>query len=104
MRECTADRPGVRGVRHPPAPGGAGPPPVAQAGGQPADARPGARRDNPPPPTARFAVLAASAEALAHDLHLRRGWVKVGELSGPPHGVDLLALPLPRPSSGPAPR
>ncbi|MBB5931412.1 hypothetical protein [Streptomyces echinatus] len=49
-------------------------------------------------------MLAASAEALAHDLHLRRGWVKVGELSGPPHGVDLLALPLPRPSSGPAPR
>ncbi|MFJ4578762.1 hypothetical protein [Streptomyces echinatus] len=49
-------------------------------------------------------MLAASAEAPAHALYLRWGWVKVGELSGPPHGVDLLALPLSRPSSGPAPR
>ncbi|GGW71106.1 hypothetical protein GCM10010503_55620 [Streptomyces lucensis JCM 4490] len=42
----------------------------------------------------RFAVLAASTRAPAHDMYLRWGWAKAGELAGPPYGVALLALPL----------
>ncbi|NXY94062.1 GNAT family N-acetyltransferase [Streptomyces sp. BR123] len=41
-----------------------------------------------------FAVLAASNGASARAMYRRWGWTKVGELTGPPHGVDLLALPL----------
>ncbi|MET9887058.1 GNAT family N-acetyltransferase [Streptomyces sp. NPDC006430] len=41
-----------------------------------------------------FAVLAASSRASARAMYRRWGWTKVGELTGPPHGVDLLALPL----------
>ncbi|MCX5149876.1 GNAT family N-acetyltransferase [Streptomyces sp. NBC_00320] len=44
--------------------------------------------------TEPFAVLAASSRASARELYRRWGWTKVGELTGPPHGVDLLALPL----------
>ncbi|MFJ9645938.1 GNAT family N-acetyltransferase [Streptomyces sp. NPDC004244] len=44
--------------------------------------------------TEPFAVLAASSRASARDLYRRWGWTKVGELGGPPDGVDLLALPL----------
>jgi GNAT superfamily N-acetyltransferase len=40
------------------------------------------------------AVLAASTRAPAHTMYLRWGWSKVGELAGPPDGVDLLARPL----------
>jgi GNAT superfamily N-acetyltransferase len=41
-----------------------------------------------------FAVLAASTKAPARELYRRWGWVPVGELTGPPDGVDLLARPL----------
>ncbi|MEW2414665.1 GNAT family N-acetyltransferase [Streptomyces sp. NPDC046866] len=44
--------------------------------------------------TEPFAVLAASNRASARELYRRWGWTEVGELKGPPHGVDLLALPL----------
>ncbi|HEX6358853.1 GNAT family N-acetyltransferase [Actinophytocola sp.] len=44
--------------------------------------------------TERCAVLAASTKAPARELYRRWGWVKVGELTGPPDGVDLLARPL----------
>ncbi|MFJ9793178.1 GNAT family N-acetyltransferase [Streptomyces globosus] len=45
--------------------------------------------------TEPYAVLAASGGAPARDMYRRWGWTKTGELTGPPHGVDLLALPLP---------
>ncbi|WP_405087600.1 GNAT family N-acetyltransferase [Microbispora sp. NBC_01389] len=44
--------------------------------------------------TESFAVLAASNQAPARELYRRWGWAKVGELTEPPKGVDLLALPL----------
>ncbi|MFD7625932.1 GNAT family N-acetyltransferase [Streptomyces sp. NPDC059851] len=44
--------------------------------------------------TEPFAVLAASSGASAREAYRRWGWTKVGALTGPPHGVDLLALPL----------
>lgn len=44
--------------------------------------------------TEPFAVLAASNEAPAREMYRRWGWAKVGELMGPPYGVDLLARPL----------
>ncbi|MGI5154106.1 GNAT family N-acetyltransferase [Microbispora sp. CA-102843] len=44
--------------------------------------------------TEAFAVLAASNEAPVRELYRRWGWTKVGELTEPPNGVDLLALPL----------
>lgn len=44
--------------------------------------------------TEPFAVLAASTGAPAHTLYRRWGWSEVGRLTGPPHGVDLLARPL----------
>ncbi|MEU0007627.1 GNAT family N-acetyltransferase [Streptomyces sp. NPDC006314] len=44
--------------------------------------------------TEPFAVLAASNKAPARELYRRWGWAKVGELTGPPDGVDLLARPL----------
>jgi len=44
--------------------------------------------------TEPFAVLAASNEASAREMYRRWGWAKVGELMGPPDGVDLLARPL----------
>ncbi|WP_159059008.1 GNAT family N-acetyltransferase, partial [Streptomyces scabiei] len=47
--------------------------------------------------TERYAVLAASTRAPAHELYRRWGWTKAGELAGPPHGVELLARPLPLP-------
>ncbi|MFJ2743724.1 GNAT family N-acetyltransferase [Streptomyces sp. NPDC087440] len=40
------------------------------------------------------AVLAASRAAPAHALYRRWGWTTAGRLTGPPDGVDLLALPL----------
>lgn len=46
--------------------------------------------------TEPFAVLAASRGAPAHALYRRWGWTQVGRLTGPPHGVDLLAHALPR--------
>ncbi|MYR75738.1 MULTISPECIES: GNAT family N-acetyltransferase [unclassified Streptomyces] len=46
--------------------------------------------DRPEP----YAVLAASNKAPARELYRRWGWEKVGELTGPPDGVDLLALRL----------
>lgn len=47
-----------------------------------------ADRDEP------LAVLAASTGAPARELYRRWGWTKVGELTGPPRGVELLAHPL----------
>ncbi|MCF3180153.1 GNAT family N-acetyltransferase [Streptomyces polychromogenes] len=44
--------------------------------------------------TEPHAVLAASNRAPARELYRRWGWTKAGELAGPPHGVDLLTLPL----------
>ncbi|MDX2856820.1 GNAT family N-acetyltransferase, partial [Streptomyces scabiei] len=35
--------------------------------------------------TERYAVLAASTRAPAHELYRRWGWTKAGELAGPPH-------------------
>ncbi|KJY25475.1 GNAT family N-acetyltransferase [Streptomyces katrae] len=40
--------------------------------------------------TEPHAVLAASNRAPARELYRRWGWAKAGELTGPPHGVDLL--------------
>ncbi|WP_314219543.1 GNAT family N-acetyltransferase [Streptomyces zaehneri] len=54
--------------------------------------------------TEPYAVLAASNRAPARELYGRWGWVKAGELTGPPDGVDLLARPLaPAPTSRGAP-
>jgi GNAT superfamily N-acetyltransferase len=44
--------------------------------------------------TEPFAVLAASNGAPVRGLYRRWGWEKVGTLTGPPDGVDLLARPL----------
>jgi GNAT superfamily N-acetyltransferase len=44
--------------------------------------------------TEPFAVLAASTGAPAHELYRRWGWAKVGALTAPPDGVELLARPL----------
>ncbi|WP_284574014.1 GNAT family N-acetyltransferase [Streptomyces sp. 2P-4] len=43
-----------------------------------------------------YAVLAASGKAPARDMYRRWGWTEAGRLTGPPHGVDLLVLPLPQ--------
>ncbi|MCL6296854.1 GNAT family N-acetyltransferase [Streptomyces kronopolitis] len=51
--------------------------------------------------TEPYAVLAASNRAPARELYRGWGWVKVGELTGLPDGVDLLARPLtPAPDPG----
>ena len=42
----------------------------------------------------RYAVLAASNDAPARELYRRWGWTKVGSLTAPPDGVDLLARTL----------
>ncbi|MFF4426898.1 GNAT family N-acetyltransferase [Streptomyces sp. NPDC001549] len=55
--------------------------------------------------TEPHAVLAASTRAPARELYRRWGWEKAGELTGPPDGVDLLALPLrPAPAAAGVPR
>ncbi|MFF4262384.1 GNAT family N-acetyltransferase [Streptomyces virginiae] len=55
--------------------------------------------------TEPHAVLAASTRAPARGLYRRWGWEKAGELTGPPDGVDLLALPLrPSPAAAGVPR